>query len=102
MAHTLRQRSGLLPILGEDDQGIAIDIDHALEETSPLFSEAMSPPTKLPGVLTWQLEWHGQGDAVSDVNRDFHRLLGEFGAETEFVSHFVEADSIRYEVVLGS
>jgi hypothetical protein len=98
----LAQLRGLLPRLGEDDQGIAIDIDHALEATSPLFSEAMSRPTKLLGVLTWHLEWHGQGDSVSDVNRDFHRLLGEFGEETEFVSHFLEADSIRYEVVLGS
>jgi hypothetical protein len=98
----LVQLAGLLPRLGEDDQGIAIDIDHAIEETSPLFSEAKSRPTKMLGVLTWQLEWHGQGYSVSDVNRDFHRLLGEFGEDTEFVSHFIEAESIRYEVVLGS
>jgi len=98
----LAQLGGLLPRMGEDDQGIAIDIDHAIEETSPLFSEAMSPQTKVLGVLTWHLEWRGQGYSVSDVNRDFHRLLGEFSEETEFVSHFVEAESIRYEVVLGS
>jgi hypothetical protein len=98
----LAQLSGLLPRLGEDDQGIAIDIDHAIEETSPLFSEAMPRPTEVLGVLTWHLEWHGTGDSVSDLNRDFHRSLGEFGEETEFVSHFVEAGSIRYEVVLGS
>jgi hypothetical protein len=98
----LAQLSELLPRLREDDQGIQIDIDHALEETSPLFSESTSRPTKAAGVLTWELEWNGQGASVSAVNRDFHRLLGEFGEETEFVSHVVEAESIRYEVVLGS
>jgi hypothetical protein len=93
---------GLLYKAGEDDQGVEIDIDHAIGEVSPLFSESMPRAVKDAGVLTWSLEWHGQGNSVSAVNRDFHRLLGEFGEETEFLSHFVEASSVRYEVVLGS
>jgi hypothetical protein len=102
MKSLLDQLSVLLARLGEDDQGIEIDIDHALGETGPLFSESTPRPTKAGGVLTWQLEWHGQGFSVSAVDGDFHRLLGEFGEETEFVSRFVDAASIRYEVVLGS
>ena len=77
-------------------------IDHAIEELEGLFSESAPRPAKEGRVLTWQLEWHGTDHSVSAVHRDFHRLLGGFAEETEFVSQFVEADSIRYEVLVGS
>lgn len=92
----------LLPRVGEDDQGIEIDIDHAIDEVAPLFGDEVSRATKVDGVLVWELQWFGEGHSVSSVDRGFFRLLGECAEETTFISRIVEESSIRYEVLLGS
>jgi hypothetical protein len=88
---------------GEDDEGIAIDIEHALGLHEESFAGAESRPTKEGGVLTWQLTWRGlPRRSIADLDRLFFRLLADFAEQNLFVSRFIEHASVRYEVVMGS
>lgn len=88
---------------GEDDEGLAIDVDHAISLHEESFEETDLRPTKETGVLTWQLTWRGlPRRSIADLDRSFFRLLADFAEQSQFVSRFIERDSILYEVVLGS
>jgi hypothetical protein len=88
---------------GEDDEGIAIDIDHALGLHEKSFAGAESRPIKEGGVLTWHLTWRGlPRRSIADLDRSFFHLLADFAEQSQFVSRFVEDASVRYEVVMGS
>lgn len=93
----------LMERAGEDDQGLAIDIDHALSLHEKTFEEADIRPIKEDGVLTWHLTWRGlPRRSIADLDRSFFRFLGDFAEQSQFVSRFIERDSVRYEVVMGS
>jgi hypothetical protein len=88
---------------GEDDEGLAIDVDHAISLHEESFEEPDLRPTKESGVLTWHLTWRGlPRRSLADLDRSFFRLLADFAEQSQFVSRFIERDSIRYEVVMGS
>jgi hypothetical protein len=88
---------------GDDDEGLATDVDHALSLHEESFEETELRPTKESGVLTWHLTWRGLPlRSIADLDRSFFRLLADFAEQSQFVSRFIEHDSIRYEVVMGS
>lgn len=93
----------LLESAGEDDEGLAIDVDQALSLHEESFEETDLRPTKEGGVLTWHLTWRGlPRRSVADLDRSFFRLLADFAEQSQFVSRFIDRDSVRYEVVMGS
>jgi len=88
---------------GEDDEGLAIDVDLALSLHEESFVESGLRPTKEAGVMTWHLTWRGlPRRSIADLDRSFFRLLADFAEQSQFISRFIERDSVRYEVLMGS
>ena len=86
--------------LEQDQVGFHMDVDAALSAESACFRWDFQPPDTIKSMV-FEIEWIGDGDTLSDINRDFYRVCGRFTETAQFISRSVEADQIRYDVVIG-
>jgi hypothetical protein len=102
---TLTEILDLLPRLaarvGEDDDGIAMDVDAAVFASDGVFTLG---DTTIASPDTWiiELDWVAPGSSRSDLYGDFYRLLGAIAEKTMVVHRTKSADREIFDVLLGS
>src|SRR6267142_3149317 len=86
--------------LEQDQVGFHMDVDAALWAEAASFKWDFEPGDTVKSMV-FEIEWIGEGAAVSDIDRDFYGVCGRFAESTQFISRTVESDHVRYDVVVG-
>ena len=82
----------------DDQQGMAIDIEFAFEQTTR-FSQINH---RIDGdVIYFELEWLGTGRALIDLWRDFYSVFHDFAEGVQFIRCAVDADAVLFQMIFG-
>jgi hypothetical protein len=85
----------------EEPLGFSMDVDHAVYTESKTFKMMAPGRPQSREAMVFELEWLGQGDALSDVDADFFRMYGKVAEDSQFVTRRTEGQVVLYQVTLG-